>query len=257
MEPISHTNPRRAPAQQLADAHHAIVSCDRCPRLRAYCARIASEKKRAYRDDTYWGRPVPGFGDPAARLLLLGLAPAAHGANRTGRVFTGDGTGGSGDFLMAALHRTGFANIPTSSRPDDGLQLTDAYIAAVVRCAPPDNKPLPDEITRCLDHLEAEISALPNLQVVVALGKIAFDAWLQLLRRRLETDGSASRGRPAQRNPPHTVKRPQFGHGVVVKFDGTLPTLIGCYHPSRQNTNTGKLTPGMMLDVFRKARKLL
>ena len=229
------------------------MSCDRCPRLRAYCARIASEKKRAYRDDAYWGRPVPGFGDPAARLLLLGLAPAAHGANRTGRVFTGDGTGGSGDFLMAALHRTGFANIPTSSRPDDGLELTDAYIAAAVRCAPPDNKPLPEEITRCLDHLESEISALPNLQVVVALGKIAFDAWLQLLRRR----GVSVR------------PRPQFGHGGVVTFDHLRttnhqppttnhqpPTILGCYHPSRQNTNTGKLTPRMMVDVFRKARRL-
>ena len=247
MEPISHANPRRVPAQQLADAHHAIVSCERCPRLRAYCTRIASEKKRAYRDDTYWGRPVPGFGDPAARLLLLGLAPAAHGANRTGRVFTGDGTGGSGDVLMAALHRTGFANIPTSARPDDGLQLTDAYIAAAVRCAPPDNKPLPEEITRCLDHLESEISALPNVEVVVALGKIAFDAWLQLLRRR-----------------GVVVKpRPQFAHGAVVKIENAdLPRsaprwLIGCYHPSRQNTNTGKLTAPMMVDVFRKARKLL
>jgi uracil-DNA glycosylase family 4 len=246
MEPISHANPRRVPAQQLADAHHAIVSCERCPRLRAYCTRIASEKKRAYRDDTYWGRPVPGFGDPAARLLLLGLAPAAHGANRTGRVFTGDGTGGSGDVLMAALHRTGFANIPTSARPDDGLQLTDAYIAAAVRCAPPDNTPLPEEITRCLDHLESEISALPNVAVVVALGKIAFDAWLQLLRRR-----------------GVVVKpRPQFAHGAVVKIENADLTrsaprwLIGCYHPSRQNTNTGKLTAPMMVDVFRKARKL-
>ncbi len=256
MEPIFSANPfdRRSVrvqadhAQQLADAHHAIVSCDRCPRLRAYCTRIASEKKRAYRDDTYWGRPVPGFGDQAARLLLLGLAPAAHGANRTGRVFTGDGTGGSGDFLMAALHRTGFANIPTSSRPDDGLQLTDAYIAAAVRCAPPDNKPLPEEITRCLDHLESEIGALPNVQVVVALGKIAFDAWLQLLRRR------------GVRVSP----RPHFGHGVVVQIQNAdltrsapPPTLVGCYHPSRQNTNTGKLTPRMMVEVFRKARKLL
>ena len=247
MEPISLANLRGVPAQQLADAHHAIVSCDRCPRLRDYCTRIAREKKRAYRDDTYWGRPVPGFGDPSARLLLLGLAPAAHGANRTGRVFTGDGTGGSGDFLMTALHRTGFANITTSTRPDDGLRLTDAYIAAAVRCAPPDNKPLPEEITRCLGHLEAEVSALPNVQVVVALGKIAFDAWLQMLRRREVVV------RP----------RPQFGHGAVVTFEDAqtthhqLPTIIGCYHPSRQNTNTGKLTPRMMVDVFRKARKLL
>jgi uracil-DNA glycosylase family 4 len=268
MEPISAANLRLVPAQgaaqQLADAHHAIVSCDRCPRLRTYCSRIASEKKRAYRDEVYWGRPVPGFGDPSARLLLLGLAPAAHGANRTGRVFTGDGTGGSGDFLMAALHRTGFANITTSEHTDDGLRLTDAYIAAAVRCAPPDNKPRPEEITRCLDHLDAEVSALPNVQVVVALGKIAFDAWLQLLRRRsIVFGGSASHGDQARRNPPY--KRPQFGHGVIVNSGGfrlkaeatQSLTLIGCYHPSRQNTNTGKLTPRMMVELFRKARKLL
>jgi len=248
MEPIFTVNRRSDTAQQLADAHHAIVSCEQCPRLRTYCSRIASEKKRAYRDDVYWGRPVPGFGDPAARLLLLGLAPAAHGANRTGRVFTGDGVGGSGDFLMSALHRTGFANLTTSTRPDDGLQLADAYIAAAVRCAPPDNKPLPGEITRCLNHLESEVSALPDIRVVVALGKIAFDAWLQLLKRR---------------NLTRLQKRPQFGHGVVVNFDRLpttnyqLPTLMGCYHPSRQNTNTGKLTARMMVDVFRKARKLL
>jgi uracil-DNA glycosylase family 4 len=263
MEPIFMANPRSDHAQQLADAHHAIVSCEQCPRLRAYCARVAAEKKRAYRDDVYWGRPVPGFGDPAARLLLLGLAPAAHGANRTGRVFTGDGTGGSGDFLMTALHRTGFANITTSERADDGLRLTDAYIAAAVRCAPPDNKPLPEEITRCLDHLEAEVHALPNVRVVVALGKIAFDAWLQLLKRN---GRSASHGERARRNPPHKQKRPQFGHGVVVNFDRLpttnnptiqLPTLIGCYHPSRQNTNTGKLTAAMMVSVFRKASTLL
>jgi uracil-DNA glycosylase len=247
MEPISMANRRPNAAQQLADAHHAIVSCDLCPRLRVYCRHVADEKKRAYREETYWGRPVPGFGDPAARLLLVGLAPAAHGANRTGRVFTGDGTGGSGDFLMAALHRTGFANLPTSTHPDDGLTLMDAYITAAVRCAPPDNKPLPDEISRCLDHLDAEVRALPHVQVVVALGKIAFDAWLQLVRRR-----------------GVTVKpRPQFGHGAVVTFDRLrtpnyrLPTVLGCYHPSRQNTNTGKLTEPMMVDVFRKARKLL
>jgi uracil-DNA glycosylase family 4 len=217
--------------------------------LRTYCQRVASEKKRAYRDEIYWGRPVPGFGDPSARLLLLGLAPAAHGANRTGRVFTGDGVGGSGDFLMAALHRTGFANLTTSARPDDGLQLTDAYIAAAVRCAPPDNKPLPEEIARCLAHLESEVAALPNIRVVVALGKIAFDAWLQLLKRR----GVA------------VSPRPQFGHGARIDFRGfrlkaeatQSLILMGSYHPSRQNTNTGKLTPAMMVDVFRKARKLL
>src|SRR4051812_20171399 len=169
---------------RLADVHHAIVSCERCPRLRSYCRDVAATKKRAYRDDTYWARPVPGFGDPEARLLIVGLAPAAHGANRTGRVFTGDGVGGSGDFLMAALHRAGFANIATSQRPDDGLVLKDAYIAAAVRCAPPDNKPTPEEIARCLPHLEAEIEALPRTRVVIALGHIGFDAYLRLLKAR-------------------------------------------------------------------------
>ena len=221
----------------LLAVHSSIVSCEKCPRLRRYCRNVAQEKKRAHREDTYWGRPVPGFGDPVARLLLVGLAPAAHGANRTGRVFTGDG---SGDFLMSALHRTGFASIPTSRSVDDGLQLIDSYILAAVRCAPPDNKPLPEEITRCLDHLDAELELLPNVQVVVALGKIGFDAWLQRLKRR------------GHRMAP----RPQFGHGVVVEMQA-LPTLIGCYHPSRQNTNTGKLTPPMMQAVFRTARRLL
>ena len=232
----------------LRAVHDAIVSCERCPRLRSYCHRVAQEKKRAHRGDTYWGRPVPGFGDPDARLLLVGLAPAAHGANRTGRVFTGDG---SGDFLMAALKRTGFANIATSRSPDDGLRLTDAYILATVRCAPPDNKPLPEEIARCREHLEAEVGLLPRVNVVVALGKIAFDGWLQLLRQRGVT----------------ISPRPQFGHGVVVdvrravlalETRQTIPALlIGCYHPSRQNTNTGKLTARMMESVFRKARRLL
>jgi uracil-DNA glycosylase family 4 len=205
---------------------------------------VAEEKKRAYRSETYWGRPVPGFGDPDARMLLVGLAPAAHGANRTGRVFTGDGTGGSGDFLMTALHRTGFATIPTSRHIDDGLTLTDAYIVMAVRCAPPDNKPLPQEISRCLDHLEAEVSFLPRVRVVVALGKIAFDVWLQLLRRR------------GVRVSP----QPQFAHDAMVRMkDGPAGphTLLGCYHPSRQNTNTGKLTPVMMEKVFRTAKRLL
>ena len=232
---------------RIAAIHSSIVSCERCPRLRTYCRKIAQEKKKAHRADTYWGRPVPGFGDPAARLLLVGLAPAAHGANRTGRVFTGDG---SGDFLMSALHRTGFANIPTSRSVDDGLQLKDAYILAAVRCAPPDNTPLPEEITRCLDHLDAELEALPNIGVVIALGKIAFDAWLQRLKRRGVV----------------LSPRPQFGHGVSVMhaspaggvsgFSRTV-TLIGCYHPSRQNTNTGTLTAPMMESVFRKARRLI
>ena len=217
-----------------------IISCDRCPRLRTYCQRVGREKRRAYRDEVYWSRPVPGFGDPAARLLIVGLAPAAHGANRTGRVFTGDGVGGSGDFLMSALHRAGFANLPTSHHPDDGLMLRGAFIAAAVRCAPPDNKPTPEEIARCLPHLDAEIAALPRIDVVVALGRIGFDAYLQLLRHR----GIVVR------------PRPQFAHGSL----STLPNgqvLLGCYHPSRQNTNTGRLTASMMDDVFRSARRRL
>ena len=223
---------------RLAAVHAAVVSCERCERLRSYCCRVATEKKRAHRADIYWGRPVPGFGDPDARLLLVGLAPAAHGANRTGRPFTGDG---SGDFLMSALHRTGFANIATSRHPADGLRLRDAYILSAVRCAPPNNKPLPEEITRCLDHLEAEIAQLPRIRVVVALGKIGFDAWLQLLRRR----GVA------------LSPRPQFAHGRIVRMAAPLPALVGCYHPSRQNTNTGTLTARMMESVFRKAGRLI
>ena len=224
----------------LAAVREQIVSCDRCPRLREYCQRIGREKRRAFRDDIYWARPVPGFGDPRARLLLVGLAPAAHGANRTGRVFTGDGVGGSGDFLMAALHRAGFASIPTSQRADDGLVLRDAFIAAAVRCAPPDNKPTPEEISRCLSHLVAEVAALPRVSVVVALGRIAFDAYLRML---------AAEG--------VVVKpRPQFGHGATYRMpDGRV--LIGCFHPSRQNTNTGKLTARMMADVMRAAKRAL
>lgn len=224
----------------LADVREQIVTCERCPRLRAYCLKIGREKRRAYRSDEYWARPVPGFGDPTARLLIVGLAPAAHGANRTGRVFTGDGVGGSGDFLMSALYRTGFASIPTSQRPDDGLVLTDAYIVAAVRCAPPDNKPTPEEVARCLPHLDAELDALPNVRVVVALGKIGYDAYLQMLRGR----GVVSRPKPT------------FGHGSV----DTLPNgqvLIGSYHPSRQNTNTGRLTPRMMSAVFTAAKRRL
>jgi uracil-DNA glycosylase family 4 len=224
----------------LAVARDAIVSCERCARLREYCRRVAREKRRAFRDEVYWGRPVPGFGDPRARVLIIGLAPAAHGANRTGRVFTGDGVGGSGDFLMRALHRAGFANIPTSRQPHDGLRLRDAFIAAAVRCAPPDNKPAADELAKCLPHLAAEVEALPRIRVVVALGRIAFDAYLRL---------QAERG---------TVVRPKprVGHAVAHRLpDGA--TLIGCYHPSRQNTNTGKLTAPMMDQVFHVAHRVI
>jgi uracil-DNA glycosylase family 4 len=234
---------------ELARITSAIVSCNRCERLRAYCQQIAREKRAAYRHEEYWGKPVPGFGDPRARVLLLGLAPAAHGGNRTGRVFTGDGAGGSGDFLMAALNRAGFSNLTTSTHTNDGLRLRDVYIMAAVRCAPPDNKPTPLEIAACAEHLDAELAALPRVQVVVSLGKIAWDAWFQHLTRR----GIIVRPKPT------------FGHGAVFNFDtlgtpgtsGTLGTLIGCFHPSRQNTNTGKVTPAMYDDVFRRVRALL
>jgi uracil-DNA glycosylase len=226
--------------QALAAARDAIVRCDRCTRLRAYCRRVGVEKRRAFANETYWARPVPGFGDPNARLLLIGLAPGAHGANRTGRVFTGDGIGGSGDFLMSALHRAGFANIPTSHHPADGLELRDAFIAAAVRCAPPGNKPTPEEIANCLPHLDAEAAALPRVGVVVGLGAIGFHAYVRLMAHR----GITQRPRPA------------FGHGVVHRLESGQ-VLIGCYHPSRQNTNTGKLTARMMDEVFRKARQYL
>jgi uracil-DNA glycosylase family 4 len=225
---------------ELVAVRERIVECERCPRLRRYCVEVGRTRKRAFRDEIYWAKPVPGFGDPLARLLIVGLAPAAHGANRTGRVFTGDGVGASGDFLMDALHRAGFASIPTSRHPGDGLALRDAYIAAAVRCAPPDNRPTPEEIASCLPHLDAELSALPRVRVVVALGRIAFDAWLQLLKHR---------GHPIR-------PRPVFEHGTSYAMpDGRA--LIACFHPSRQNTNTGKLTAPMMRRVFAAARRTL
>jgi uracil-DNA glycosylase len=216
-----------------------IVGCNRCARLRTYCQRIATEKRKAYRDDVYWGKPVPGFGDPRARVLVLGLAPAAHGANRTGRVFTGDGGGGSGDFLFTAMHAAGLANQTTSQRIDDGLTLKDAYILSAVRCAPPDNKPTPEEIAACHPHLVAEVAALPRVRVIVALGRIGFDAAWRLL---------AARGVTMKPRPP-------FGHGLVHR-PANGPDVIASYHPSRQNTNTGKLTPPMLAEVFRRAADL-
>lgn len=236
---LSSANRHAPAARSLPIIRDEIVGCTRCERLRTYCLRIAAEKKAAHRDDVYWGRPVPGFGDPLARVLVVALAPAAHGANRTGRVFTGDVPGGSSDFLMRAMHAAGFANMPMSRRPDDGLQLKDAYIAAAVRCAPPDNKPTAEEIAACHTHLSAEFDALPHVRVVVALGRIGFDAALRLLAER----GIAWRPKPA------------FGHGVVYTARRG-PTLIASYHPSRQNTNTGVLTPPMIASVFRKAARL-
>lgn len=243
---------RRAyPAQspvppRLRDVHAGIIDCEACPRLRAYCTGIAATRRKAFRDQTYWARPVPGFGDAKARLLVLGLAPAAHGANRTGRVFTGDGVNGSGDYLMRAMTAAGFANRVSSDRPDDGLHLTDAYIAASVRCAPPDNKPTLEELETCLSHLEAEMAALPNVQLVLVLGRIAYDAYRRLVARR-------------------GVRLPAgpFAHGHLVRanLDGQAPTrvpdVLQSYHPSRQNTHTGRLTDAMLADVFLRARAIL
>jgi uracil-DNA glycosylase len=215
-----------------------VVACRRCPRLVAYRRRIAREKKREFRDQTYWGRPVPGFGDPRARLLVVGLAPAAHGGNRTGRVFTGDS---SGDWLYEALHRYGFANRPTSLALDDGLRLIDCWITASARCAPPDNKPAPAELASCRPYLEAEIRLLGNVRIVVALGRIAHGTWLRAAGwwERLPADG-----------------RPPFAHGAESNLpDGV--TFIASYHPSRQNTNTGKLTRAMWHRVFARARRIL
>ena len=227
-------------AAALGDAREAIVACEGCPRLRAYCRGNRAHKRRAYRDEIYWGKPVPGFGDPEARLLLVALAPAAHGANRTGRVFTGDGAGGSGDFLMAALHRAGFANIPTSDDKNDGLELRDVFITAAARCAPPDNKPTPDELNNCRFHLDHELRALSRIKVVVGLGKIAWDAYFRLLKEQ----GVAIR------------PRPPFKHGTVFMLPNGV-TTIACNHPSRQNTNTGKLDATMMDEIFVLARRAL
>jgi uracil-DNA glycosylase family 4 len=224
----------------LSTVRDRIVTCNECARLRSYCIRVGEVKKAAHRDQTYWARPVPGFGDAGARVFVVGLAPAAHGANRTGRVFTGDGEGGSGDFLMRAMHAARFATLPTSRHPDDGLQLIDAYIGAAVRCAPPDNKPTPAEIATCRHHLDAELSALRRVEVMVCLGRIAFDALWQVLEAR----GHGIRPRPA------------FAHGATSRT-GDGRWVIAAYHPSRQNTNTGRLTASMMEDIFQQARRLL
>jgi uracil-DNA glycosylase family 4 len=216
-----------------------IVHCRRCPRLIAHCTEVARVKRRAYRDWEYWGKPLPSFGDPRARLLIVGLAPAAHGANRTGRMFTGDS---SGYTLYRVLHQTGFASQPDSRSRDDGLRLRDAYITAIARCAPPANKPTREEIANCRGYLERELDLLTNLKVVVALGRVAFDNYLGILRSR-----GLIRSRSAF----------AFGHDRVFETAPGQPVLISSYHPSQQNTSTGKLTEAMLAAVFRRASKLL
>ena len=222
--------------EQLRALTDEIVACHACPRLVEWRERIAEEKRASFRDETYWGRPVPGFGDPTARVLIVGLAPAAHGGNRTGRVFTGDR---SGDWLFGSLYRLGFANQARSMSLDDGLELRDAYIAAAVRCAPPENKPTPAERDRCLPYLQRELTMLGHVRAVVVLGGFAYEA----LARVLAMCGS-----------PLPVPRPKFGHGVEVATERFV--VLGCYHPSQQNTFTRRLTEPMIDDVFRRAREL-
>ena len=230
------------PAQQpmphwLTVLNREVIACTRCPRLVAYREQIAREKRRAYRDWDYWGKPVPGFGDPGARVLVMGLAPGAHGSNRTGRPFTGDA---SGNFMYPVLYEVGFANQPTATDRNDGLTLKDLYITAAVRCAPPDNKPTPQELAACAPFLDREIAGLKNVRVVVALGKIGFDAYLNFLKRR---------GVLASK------KGYLFKHGASYRTpDGKV--LLASYHPSNQNTQTGKLTRKMFLKIFQEAARL-
>ena len=219
-------------ARQLLSLQKQVISCERCARLIRHCRKVAKEKRRMFRDQEYWGKPVPSFGDPAAELLILGLAPAAHGANRTGRMFTGDR---SGEFLYRALHEAGFASQPDSRNRDDGLTLRNCYITASVRCAPPENKPRPDELRNCQPYFECEMQLLKRVRAVLALGRIAFDTYLRVVA-----------GRPGL--PPRSAF--QFAHGASFTLPGGLPRLFAAYHPSQQNTQTGRLTPEMFRRVL-------
>ena len=229
-------------SRKLPDAlpvlNQAVIACTRCPRLVSYREQVAREKRRAYREQDYWARPVPGFGDPQARLLILGLAPGAHGSNRTGRPFTGDA---SGKFMYPILYRVGFASQPNAEHRGDGLKMIDCYITAAVRCAPPDNKPLPSELVNCSEYLDRELAILKNVKVVVALGKIAFGAYLAHLRRA---------GKLASKTGF------TFGHARSYEMPNGV-TVLASYHPSNQNTATGKLTAPMFEAVFRTAKQII
>jgi uracil-DNA glycosylase family 4 len=226
------------PSSALARLEQGVVACERCPRLRSYCRKVATEKRAAFCDQTYRGLPVPGFGDPSARIVVVGLAPAAHGANRTGRMFTGDR---SGDFLYAALHRAGLANQPTSISADDGLRLSDVFITAAVRCAPPDNKPLPDERANCLPWLQSELELLDRAKVFLVLGQVGHDALVAALRQR---------GEVGRRD------RLPFVHGAVHLLPSSSRAIVCSYHVSQQNTFTGRLTPAMFDRVLDEAKRL-
>ncbi len=221
------------PVLSLERLSSKIIGCNKCQRLRAYCQEISHKKKREFADWEYWGQPLPGFGDPEAKLLIIGLAPAAHGGNRTGRMFCGDS---SGDWLARALYETGFANQPTSISRHDGLQLKSAYITATIRCAPPKNKPLPEEIHNCAGYLEAELQILRSVEIILALGRVAYDQYVRLLGIRSIA--------------------PPFKHGAMYRVAGG-PMLIASYHPSRQNTQTRRLSWRMWIGIFRKVRRLI
>lgn len=224
-------------AEALAALNARVIACRRCERLRTYCEEVARTRRRAYLDHEYWGKPVPSFGDPDPKVVIVGLAPGAHGSNRTGRPFTGDG---SGNFLYPVLYEAGFASQPNATGIDDGMSLHDLWITSVVRCAPPGNKPLPEELVNCAPFLDEEIAALTNLRVIVCLGKIGFDGVTQHL---LRTGKITSRSKL------------KFAHGAEYKLPNGL-TLLASYHPSLQNTNTGKLTKAMFFAIFRRARQL-
>jgi uracil-DNA glycosylase len=255
----------RMPSVQndLAILQQRVVACTRCERLVKYCLKVARERKRMYRDWEYWGKPIPSFGDPQAELLILGLAPAAHGGNRTGRIFTGDR---SGDFLYRSLYEAGFANQPESRQRGDGLKLNNCYITAALRCAPPANKPLPEELLNCQPYLEAELRLLKRVRAVLALGRIAFDTYLRLAlrpaeprltspRRATPTDHAAGGAEEQQKSLPRSSFR--FAHGANYEIPGRSPRLFASYHPSQQNTQTGRLTPEMMRPVFEDIRRFL
>ncbi len=227
------------PLGQLAQLNARIIACERCPRLRRYCRKVARIKRAAFRDWEYWGKPAPGFGDPEAQLLLIGLAPAAHGTNRTGRMFTGDR---SGDFLYAALYRAGFANQPASVSRDDGLKLRRCFITAVARCAPPGNKPTRRELANCRPYLEAELRLLKKVRAVLTLGRIAFDNYLELLKQQGHISSRAAY---------------RFAHGASYELPPSLPRLFASYHPSQQNTQTGRLTAKMFDQVLFTVRQYL
>jgi uracil-DNA glycosylase family 4 len=235
----------------LSILNREVIACTRCPRLVAYREQVAREKRRAYRDWDYWGKPVPGFGDPEAKVLIMGLAPGAHGSNRTGRPFTGDA---SGNFLYPVLYETGFASQPAATERNDGLTLKNLYITAAVRCAPPDNKPLPRELAQCSNFLDRELAGLEKVKVVVALGKIGFDAYLNYMKRRLAHPNVATNA-TLERGTRFSKKDYVFKHGASYKMpDGRI--LLASFHPSNQNTQTGKLTRIMFVEIFKRAARL-